>query len=299
MPQFHLNTPAGTVYAIQAPAEWSGSGQSDQWTVTDQNGRDVEWLDRRGYLSKPATMCILAPREVSSFTLSRPRTGPIDHWVLDEPDMESVRFPATLDLEAGQALRSSLDECESFPYRPVYAEGTSESVTIDVTDSTPWPTEGGPRPDLPEGAQWLPAYAWASVFGIPTHDHVIPGRLTGFHAAALALLAAHPNAISRFSGRIRMSDKTKAKVAFQFRYADGRTSTVGKGRRAKKQPAFQTIDVDVEVGPDEIHASNLDEALLVWGRRLDAVRDQIPEPSEVCSTCSGSGLVSPAHGERS
>lgn len=279
---YHLTLPDGsTIYHV--PHLDHGWGRP-----TDDHGRDCDWRQGTGWKD---TGVVHTPEATTSVTFYRDVAGPVLDYTLADPDLASVRWPLTIDPDT----YAGLDEDDQVRYRARRADATAESQVIDLTASRPWPIDPDditPRPTPPDGARWHPASAWALVFGIPTHDHLVPGYLTGFHTAARTLLDAQPHrASSWLASGIRIENGKAKDIEFRFLHADGLTHTVKQGRRRMKRPTHESIRVTFDIGPDAVGGATMADAIIAWESRLADLLAQVPEPSLVCATCRGLGFV--------
>lgn len=274
--EFHLELPGGHVaYAVTTEHAWSDP-------ITDSGASCA--ISGTG---KQRT--VIAPHRTDTITFRRSTPGPILDYALDDPAEASERWPLTLDAGAYDALG---DEGR-YHYHPRRGDSRDEAVVVDVSGTVPWPTDGAAaRPVLPEGARWTPAAAWIAHFGFPTHDHLIPGHLSGIHAAAQRLIESQPNYVPILAGSSpRIERDVVKRVSFRFMYEDGRTTTEKVGRRTYQRPTWQTVHVDITVGPDMVGGDTMDEAIVAWQARLDDIAAQFPRPALVCAACSGVGFV--------
>lgn len=234
---------------------------------------------------------VITDGPATGVTFHRTTPGPVTGYRLDDPALESKRYP----LEITVAQRDEMDGDDNrYNYMAVRGPGTPETLHIDLTGHQPWPTDATdatPRPEVPSGRHWVPATAWAAAFGIPTHDHLIPGHLTGFHAAAAEAIAAHPNKSTSWLGsKVRIERDAAKDVEFVFRREDGLTREVKDGRRKTQRPVLESLRVTIHVGPDEVGGATLADALIAWDARMAEVLAQTPSPSVVCASCRGLGF---------
>ena len=261
-------------------------------TITDDHGRRAEVLAVPRNTSTPAVVACAGPATSLTFTTTTP--GPVIAYRLTDPRRESAALPLALIPED----LAELPEDDRFHYSADRAEPTTTTEVVRLDSHRPWPIAPDaitPRPELPAGATWSPATVWAAVFGLPSHDHLVPGHLTGFHAAALALITSHPHYLP--AGFLGSAPRIEAGVAkrceFTFHHADGLTRPVKQGRRLQQRPARETIHVDVRVGLDLVGGATLDDAIVNWTARLADVAAQLPMPGLVCAACRGLGFVRP------
>lgn len=263
--------------------------QHARWAdPVDDQGRPCLLIAPRRH---PEPVMVEAGHETASLTFSRRAPGPILSYQLSDPDLASVRFPLELTIDG----HAELDEDDGYRYTAVRGEGELEHHVVDVSAYRPWPIASAalaePRPEPPAGATWTAASTWARLFGIPAHDHVLPGYLSGFHAAVRTALAAHPNRATGWLSRdLRVETGMAKRVEFVFAHEDGLTYPVKQGRRKLQRAATETIHVDLQVGPDTVPGHDLAHAISEWDRRLAEVLEQLPEPSVVCSACRGLGF---------
>lgn len=286
MTRYRLTIANGvTIYPI--------AGLERHWTdPIDDQGRPCP-MDRKSYGDEPALVQVEGLTETLTFHREIP--GPILDYELGDLDLVSVRYPAQLSVEQWKELDSAGDE-NAYRYRARRGVGTVEQHVVSVADLRPWPIapdEIPDRPDLPESAgSWTPGRAWALLFGIPTHDHIVPGYLSGFHKAARAAIDAHPNrARSWLGSEIRIERDIAGNVEFAFTHEDGLEQSVGKGRRKTKRPAFKSVRVNVRIGPDLVGGATLADAIVAWHARLAEVLEQLPDPAVICSHCRGAGFI--------
>lgn len=254
--------------------------------VVDQDNLPVDLHDH-GY-GKPMT--VTSDHPLTSVTALRLRRGEITGYTLCDPAEESAKWPLNLTREQWDAI-----DDEDGHYRAIFADAEPEAIVIDLSSHQPWPLDGdAERPTLPDGASWLPATTWTDLFGMPSHDHLIPGSLTGFHGAAITLVREHPSFLPpSFPSEPRIEKGIWGHAEFTFFHSDGLSTTVKQGRRKMKRPLRETIRVDLTIGADQVPGSSLADAIDRWNERLAAVAAQLLEPSLVCATCRGLGFVRP------
>lgn len=290
LPRFYLTTPAGVHYPLPDDAP--------RGEATDDQGRPCEVVEFAG--GYPRRRVLVCPERTTSATFTVKVPGTVVLYALRDPDEASVKYPAAITPEQYEAFDDEHEDSPRYRYAPQRDEPTTTTETIDLSKYAPWPDDREPteRPELPEGARWEPAEMWAETLGIPSHDHLIPGRLVGFHAAAAAAIDALPGLVrgGLLSRPTRIERDAKgggyAKgCEFRFFHEDGLTREVKQGRRKMQQPAWQTVRVDLYVGPDSVPGGSLPDAISNWQERMAQVLAQAPEPGVVCANCRGVGFV--------
>lgn len=279
-----------TVYGLPADLE-------DRWaSPVDDQGRPAV-LTRTGH-RKPATVTVEGTAAAVTFT--RPALGPVLDYRLADPSEASPRWPLAYSTDEW----ANLSDDDQDHYRARRADVPPETLTVDLTAHVPWPltpddAEATP-PTLPEGARWQPATAWADLFGMPSHDHLVPGYLSGFHKAAELAIAEHPNHLpDRWPSSFRVERGVAKRVAFTFTHEDNLPAeSKPRRRRLGATPLLrQTVHVDLQIGDDHVAGTSLADALAKWHRRLADVYRQTPDAGHVCARCRGVGFVTASRWE--
>lgn len=291
MSKYFLRTHAGTVYAF--------TGIEHSWSLGGTSPSTAEQTaERLGYGTASTLVVTIAGPPVDEILFEQPRQGPVLDYELTDLDLVSVRYPAQLTVDQWNALDADEDE-NRYKYRARRAEAAPVLHRIDVTGYQPWPLELDEvteRPRAPIGATWSPASAWAQLFGLPSHDHLVPGFLTGFHQAAAAMLQNHPNIDRGWLSEPRVEKRARGavvKASYVFAHEDGLSHQVKAGRRKTARPARETVRVEIELGIDAVGGPTMLDAITAWKERMAAVAAQVPEPGVVCSRCRGAGFLRP------
>lgn len=288
---FHLETPAGFVYRIPADVlDGLGRGWNPTWTAREDSRAAA--CEAIGTPTWNQPRLVLSPIKADALVATWERRSNPTTFRLQAQYRDMTSFAERLPRAEWLALSEADDPVAQF-YEAEPGETFTESQAFDVSTTELWPTNGDvpDRPELPEGAKWAPSSAWIGAFGIVTHDHIIPGALHGFRAAACReILKLNPNIDTYGIGRELTADN-KGLVKYRVIYPYPLTDAQRKRRLRAKQATHTSVSVEVNVGSDAVPGTDMAEAIHEWEHRLAKVVEDTPLPAVACLHCAGTGFV--------
>ncbi|MFI1194148.1 hypothetical protein ACH4T9_12935 [Micromonospora sp. NPDC020750] len=237
-----------------------------------------------------------APGRVQDITVTQPGPPRKTGYRLDDPDMESVKLPATLPADGLAALDLD-DDTATALYRAVYVDGPPVTRLFPDDDMIVV-DDAAPAPD--DGLRWVPNLR-DELRRHPAVHHLFPGHLEGFRQAVADAAGRLPVVGSRYldGARVDRERPTVVRVSTEVPYEPHHTRFVHdtgrsgqKLRRGREVVETKRLEVSVQV-PDVIAGRTRADAKARWDAELAAVLDTITEAltPAPCWHCQGTGVV--------
>ena len=237
-----------------------------------------------------------APGGVQDLIAEQPGPTQLTGYRLRDPEVESVKFPATLPVGGLNALGLD-DDTTNALYQGVYEDGPTITVHFPVANMIV-ADDGAPPPE--DGLRWVPNLR-DELRRHPALHHLFPGHLEGFRQAVVDAAGQMPVVGSGYldGARVDRERPTVVRVTTEVPYEPHTTRFVrATGRngqtlkRGRDVVETKRLEVSVQV-PDVIAGRNRADAKARWDAELASVLDVITEAltPAPCWHCQGTGVV--------
>ena len=282
-----------TVYALKHPdGRWLYHlPRPDTFGVDDWGAMPITGVFADGQpMEKLPRDWWAAPSEANRLTATGQPSPKTTGYTLDNKDTESVRYPATLTVDAYRERRDEEDNLWEF-----YTAVLEDQPPVEYVYDGPVMVLEGREPPGPNEPQWVANLPHA-LTERPEYKHLFPGHIAGLVDHMKKIFEAMPRA--RYV-LLNFQNRPGVYVDLRVPYDEPRTEwradtsyrTGKKLKTGRTVPVLVSRSLTLPIG-DRVAADTYEEALALWDQQVAHWTRVVEEASvAACSHCDGKGYV--------